>query len=186
VNIFKSITVVAVLIGTIYLLQQQYKEASALDNLIYQHIQQAHVTSSAYHLNKERALQEHNYKQINPISQVLLQIDQHLQAGEHLEVLAKGNMLLKTDPDNLEVLLRTSIVYLKEQDYDLAQEQLLAIHKASTTAIMQMEAAWYLALLQSQQGQWQQSQKYLQEVIKAPTNYSHSAEELLAQIERQL
>lgn len=173
-----------VLTGTIYLLHQQYKEASTLDNLIYQHIQQANITSSAYYLNKERALQEQ--KQWVLLDQVLLQMDEHLQAGEHLDVLAKGNAFLKTDPDNLEILLRMGIVYLKEQDHDLAKEQFLAIHQASTTQTLRIEAAWYLALLQSQQGQWQQSQKYLKEVLNTPTNYSHSAEELLAQIERQL
>lgn len=173
-----------VLIGTIYLLHQQYKEASALDNSIYQYIQQANVTSSAYYLNKERAFQEE--QQLSAIDQLILQMDQHLQAREHLDVLAKGNLLLKSDPDNLEALLRMGIVYLKEQDHDLAQEQFLIIHQASVAEPMRMEAAWYLALLQSQQGRWEQSQKYLEEVIKVPTNYSHLAEQLLAQIERQL
>ncbi|MGH1334486.1 MAG: tetratricopeptide repeat protein [Aureispira sp.] len=181
-NILKNAVLLLLLLTGGYWLSEQYKQANALDNLIHKHIQTASVASTTY-LDEARAIQGNN--DLTPIESKLLLLDQHLQAGEHLEVLAKGQAFLEGDPDNLEILLRLGIVYLQEDDYALAYEQLIAVHQAPTTAsLLQIEAAWYLALLQSQEGHWEQSQKYLQQVLSTHTVYRRSAEELIAEIEQ--
>lgn len=179
-NILKNTVLILLLTTGVYWLSQHYKQASALDNLIHKHLQAASLVSTTY-LNKGRAIQEGQY--LSPLENTLMQMDRHLEAREHLEVFAKGQAFLEADPDNLEILLRLGIAYLQEQDYNLAYEQLIAVHQAPTNAsLLQAEAAWYLALLQSQKGHWKRSQEYLQQVLSTHTIYRRSAEELIAEI----
>lgn len=183
-KILKNTALIVVFSVGIYCLGHQYKKASALDNLIYQHIQTASIQSSSY-LQEARAMQ--NNSRLSATAQSLAEIDAHLASGEQLKVLAKGQAILETDPGNLAILLRLGIVHLQQQEDLLAYEELLTIYKApSIDATLKTEAAWYLALLQSQKKQWKTSQHYLQEVLNNYTPYRQPAQKLLAEVELRL
>ncbi len=176
-NGIKNIGIALLVVACWYGLSLRYQTESSVDNTVYQHIQKAEVAFLTY-LEKDRAAVPQT-KTLSTMDSALMRLDQHLKAGERLAVLAEGEVLLDVDPSNLDVLLRQGIVYLQQQEYALAYEQLTTVHQSPTPTILQAEAAWYLALLQAQQGNWSRSQAYLQDVLTTHTPYRRSAEELL-------
>lgn len=182
-HLLKNIALVLGLVLGVYWLSQQYKAADSLNNIITEHIQEAHVTYLTY-LEQPRAAQG-NY-QVSAIDSALMDIDVYLQAGQRLEVLARGEALLMKDPGNVEALLRVGIVYLQEYDYTLAQEQLTVVQTTSNTPTLQVEAAWYLALLQAKTANWERSQFYLQKVLSTHSPYRRTAEDLIGLINQKV
>lgn len=183
-NMLKNTVLILILSISIYCLGQQYNKASYLENLVYQHIQTATIQSNTY-LHGARAVQQNS--RLSVATQQLSQIDAHLEAGQKLEVLAKGQALLEADPGNLQVLLRLGIVHLQQQEHTLAYEHLMTIYQApNISASLKTETAWYLALLQAQQKHWKASQQCLKVVLENYTAYRQSAEELLTEVEERL
>jgi hypothetical protein len=179
----KNLGILALLVVGVVFLQQRYQAHSSLENVVHQYIQDAEVVTSTY-LEKDRAAQQQLV--LTPIDSALMRMDEHLRAGERLDVLAKGEAVLEQDPSNLEVLLRQGIVYLQDQDHTLAYEQLKIVYDAPTSTATRAEAAWYLALLQAQTNNWSRSQRYLKDVLETHTPYRRLAEELLVLVEQRI
>jgi len=116
-----------------------------------------------------------------PIEEQIAVVDRELSEENTLLILAKYNQLLKQDPSNMELLLRMGIIYLKKQEYSLAQENLSEVYgfKASTFSL---DAAWFLALLNAEYGQWEKTKQLLKEVVQGRGNYHLEAKDLFDSI----
>ena len=104
--------------------------------------------------------------------------DKELSGGNALLVLAKYSELLKQDPSNMELLLRMGVIYLQKNEYSLAQEKLSEVY-GFKSSIFSLDAAWYLALLNAEYGEWERAKKLLKEVEEGRGNYHEEAKDLL-------
>ena len=170
----KAYWIAAALLGLLMLvLGYFYQRSSQLDNAVHQYIQQQ-LSNDAPAL---RALVAAAQPQ-NTIAAELQKMDDQLHAGQPLQALAIGHHILEQDPGNSAVWLRLGIVYLQQRQYEEAQHYLQAVHQDPSTTIAPI-AAWYLALLHAQHGDYDRCRTLLQEVA-ASTYYTHEADELMA------
>ena len=93
--------------------------------------------------------------------------------------MAHYQNLLKEDPANNELLLRIGIIYLRENQYELAQENLQAVY-ADKDAAFALDGAWFLGLLQTKYGNKNNASQFFEEVAKGRGNYHLAAQELLS------
>lgn len=109
-------------------------------------------------------------------------VDKRFEKGERLVALAQYYHLLEEDPSNMELLLRIGIIYLQEQAYDEAQEKLALVYHFKTS-IFYLDAAWFMALLQAEYGNWEESKQLLEEVVQERGNYHLQARALLERMQ---
>ena len=159
------------LIGT----SSAYWAASSVPNKVNAYIHSADLSLYTHRGVVSVSMDE---EEATPINAQIAMVDQELSEGKTLLALAKYNDLLKQDPSNMELLLRMGIIYLQENEYSLAQENLSEVYgfKAS---IFSLDAAWFLALLNAEYEQWDRTKTLLKEVIEGRGNYHLQAKDLL-------
>ena len=78
----------------------------------------------------------------------------------------------------MSILLRLGIIYLQEEDYTLAQDNLNTVY-GYKESVYALDAAWFLALMNYQNNNIPTVKTLLTEIIKGRGNYFMEAEELL-------
>ena len=138
-----------------------YWNANQLDAKVYHFIHQVDLS-----LYTHRGLVQHEPKEENlSLDEAIAYQDNRFENGERLAALAGYENLLKQDPSNMELLLRIGIIYLQEKEYSLASENLNSVYEFKES-VFALDAAWFLALMQAEFGNLDQTQKLLKEVNK--------------------
>ena len=104
--------------------------------------------------------------------------DRLFNEKEQMKALAHYQTLLKADPANTELRLRLGIIYLQQEQYQLAQENLEVVY-ADIDAPFALDGAWFLGILQSKYGHKKNAVKWFEKVVKGRGNYHLEAQELL-------
>ncbi|BDS13347.1 tetratricopeptide repeat protein [Aureispira anguillae] len=112
----------------------------------------------------------------------IARIDKRFREGKRLVALAHYQNLLQEDPNNMELLLRIGLIYLQEKEYSLAQENLDLVY-GFKESVFALDAAWFLALLNAEYGNWNRTKQLLKEVIDERGNYHLSAQDLWTDLE---
>jgi tetratricopeptide (TPR) repeat protein len=112
------------------------------------------------------------------IEEEIGRVDQIFANNKLIKALANYQMLLEKDPNNTEIQLRIGIIYLQQDEYQLAQEYLQAVY-ANKDAAFALDGAWFLGLLQSRFDNKKNAEKLFEEVVEGRGNYYKLAEQLL-------
>jgi len=152
-----------------------YWTSNKATNKLYQYVQE--VDLSLY--SHRGVVKVDSSKQQQTIEEKIAPIDKRFEDGDKLGALARYNALLEEDPGNMEILLRIGIIYLQENEYTLAQENLTTVYNYKESIFAQ-DAAWFLALLNAQYKNMDKTKMLLEEVIDNRGNYYLKAEEYLS------
>jgi tetratricopeptide (TPR) repeat protein len=151
-----------------------YWSSNKSTNKLYQYIQE--VDLSLY--SHRGVVNINSSKQEQTIEEQVAPIDRRFEDGDKLGALARYNALLEEDPGNIELLLRIGVIYLQENEYTLAQENLTTVYNYKESIFAQ-DAAWFLALLNAQYKNMDRTKVLLKEVVDNRGNYYLKAEEYL-------
>lgn len=105
-------------------------------------------------------------------------VDQIFAQNKPLEALAHYQTLLEQDPSNPELELRIGVIYLQQNEYELAQEYLEAVY-ANKDAAFALDGAWFLGLLESKFDNKKNAEKLFEEVVEGRGNYYKMAQSLM-------
>ncbi len=169
-----TLVIVTSLLLLIVLSGFTYWTSNQTHNQVFTYIEQ--VDLSLYTHRGVQHLQPEAKEKKQTIEEKIAAIDKRFEAGDKLGALARYNQLLEADPNNMELLLRTGIIYLQEKEYALAEENLSTVYQDKASAFA-LDAAWFLALLKAQYQKEAETKALLKEVIDGRGNYYLNATE---------
>ncbi|MCH2023799.1 MAG: hypothetical protein MK207_15085 [Saprospiraceae bacterium] len=166
--------VVVLIFAGIFFTAYSYWKSSYTSNLVNTHIYQADMSRYVHRgvLDFDTEGKEISF------NDRIASVDNRFFNGEKKEALALYILLLKEDPGNMSILLRLGIIYLQEEDYTLAQDNLNTVY-GYKESVYALDAAWFLALMNYQNNNIPTVKTLLTEIIKGRGNYFMEAEELL-------
>lgn len=165
------------LFAGIFFTAYSYWKSTYTSNLVNTHIFQADMSRYVHRgvLDFDTEGKEISF------SDRIASVDNLFFNGEKSEALASYITLLKEDPGNMSIMLRMGIIYLQEEEFTLAQENLNVVY-GYKESVYALDAAWFLALMNYQNNNFPNVKTFLSEIIEGRGNYFMEAEELLDMI----